>query len=77
MRPSPLELTIYGGGYSIRQHFMASYVGSLWSICVTQCMPDRAEPGGREGVHALGRSKQLQAYFATLGTISLKSYLEA
>lgn len=66
VRPSPLELTIQGGGYSIRQHYMASYLTSIWAVCVSQCIAHRAEPGGREGVHSLGRSKQLQAYFATL-----------
>ncbi len=48
---------------------MASYLKSLWSICVSQCMAHKAEPGGREGIAKLSQSKELQAYFATLGKL--------
>ena len=69
IRPSALELTTRGSGYSIRKHYMASYLKSLWSICVSQCMTHKAEPGGREGVAQLSKSKELQSYFATLGKL--------
>ena len=67
IRPSALELTSRGSGYSIRKHYIASYLQSLWSICVSQCMAHKAEPGGREAIAKLSQSKELQAYFATLG----------
>ena len=59
-------LLVAAGGFSIRQHMMASYLRSLSSICVAQCMQYKGLPGGRQGVEGLARSPQLQTYFGTL-----------
>lgn len=67
IRPSAVELTIQGSGYSIKKHFMASYLKSLWSICESQLKAHKAEPGGRQGIAQLSMSLELQTYFATLG----------
>lgn len=48
---------------------MASYVSALFSVCMAQCMQFKCEPGGREGVEKLAQSKELQAYFSTIGTL--------
>ena len=61
-----LLLLVAAGGFSIRQHMMASYLRSLSSICIAQCMQYKGLPGGRQGVEGLARSPQLLTYFGTL-----------
>lgn len=60
-------------GFSIRQHYMASYLRSLWSVCVAQCIPSKRVPGGRQAVDRLAASPQMQAYFATLSALLVAS----
>ena len=58
---------VSAAGYSIKQHLMASYVGSLFAICMAQCMQFKCEPGGKQGVEQLAQSPQIQLYFASTG----------
>jgi len=67
VRPTIFEVNLHSSGYSVKQHFLVSYLEALGSILLAQLFRNRALEGGLKGVTLLSRCPHICRLLESVG----------